>query len=105
MTQSEELTRVLERLSTELAEAVKLTTKTDEEKLKEAADNALIATFEYRKPDEDDFEVRVVRVEDFAEAISTAYKFHFIRAFDFVRGDYRSFRLERMKNATVKVAE
>ena len=76
-----------------------------DDKLEAAAASNSIATFEYKKPESDEYETRVVRVEDFAESRGPDYRFYYITAFDYDRQNYRHFRLSRMRAETVKVAQ
>lgn len=87
------------------AEAVELlnVNSSEQVKLERAAKSQSVAEFEYRKPGESQFEVRVVRVEEIAEAHAPQASFHYITGWDYDRGDYRTFRLSRIRNGSVKV--
>lgn len=75
-----------------------------EEVLEDAAAGNLVVTFDYLKPESDGYETRVVRVEDFAEARRPDSRFYWIRGYDYDRQGYRTFRLPRMRQSSIKVA-
>lgn len=90
----------------EMAEAADSIPGADNRKLVAAAAEQAVATFEYRKPDDSQYSVRVVRVEDFGTAVDHKRhcRFEYIKAWDYDRAEYRSFRLHRIRTGSVKVA-
>lgn len=79
--------------------------RTDRLKLLAAAAEQSVAIFEYRKSDESQYSVRVVRLEDFGTGVDRKKdgRFEYVVAYDYDRADYRTFRLSRIRNGSVKV--